>query len=71
MSEENDSLDEGPMTEQEMLECGRNIGAEWAVFGQDSGDDFPTVVYVMPGKDVDDMVERCEGGCPSVWKVKL
>ena len=60
MSDYNDSFEE-PMTRNEMLACGRNIGATHAIFSYESNETY--VSYVMPGECADGKLERIEGGC--------
>lgn len=62
--DDNDSFEDEPVTEREMIEHGKKIGATHVVFCYD-GDEL-SAVYVRDGEDVDFVVEQCQGGCAGV-----
>lgn len=50
------------MTRDEMIECGRNVGAEYAVIRTPHDKRHPQVVFVLKGGNVTDAADECLDG---------
>lgn len=64
---DNDSMDEYPFTMKQMVSYGRKINATHLLVCYDGyADSDPSPVYVFDRSKLENTIDACHGGCPSV-----